>query len=671
MNFLKLFYTLCFTACFIQAEAQGVVLEINTNKSGAEIAPTMYGIFFEDINYGADGGLYGELVKNRSFEFPQPLMGWNTIGGVEVRNDGPFSRCPHYVRLSYSGKRDMSTGIENRGFLGMSLHGGEEYRFTVWARVPGDAQAQLNVGLRDLDLQEESFTVCDTNINVCGSEWRKYAVVLTPPHTIKKASLTVFLKGNTPVDVEHVSLFPVNTWRGHENGLRKDLAQLVADLRPGVMRFPGGCIVEGATLNTRYNWKNSIGPVENRPLNETRWNYGKERTHFDYYQSYGLGFFEFFQFCEEIGAEPLPVLSCGMACQFNNDITTKGSWIAQGDSLNEFIQDAIDLIEFCNGDPEKNEWAKIRAEMGHPEPFNLKYLAIGNEQWGEWYAPMLKAFMKPIRKLYPQIKIIGSSGPWPDGKEYDYLWPEMRKAGVDFVDEHFYKDEDFFLSGASRYDNFPRKGPKVYAGEYACHGKGKKWNRFYSAICEAAFMTGLERNADVVKMATYAPLFAHINGWQWRPDMIWFDNLRSVRTSSYYVQQLFSANRGTHVLPISVSGNTDKIYASAVADKDDKNAVIVKVVNTGEKDIPVSINLKGMNCESSMLTTVLSASESQPLGNVNYGSDKVHSILDCDNSLDNLERIIPHTAESKVMCPHITVKVAACSVSIFRIKAIK
>lgn len=189
-------------------------------------------------------------------------MGWNTIGGVEVRNDGPFSRCPHYVRLAYSGKRDMSTGIENRGFLGMSLHGGEEYRFTVWARVPGDAQAQLNVGLRDLDLQEESFTVCDTNINVCGSEWRKYAVVLTPPHTIKKASLTVFLKGNTPVDVEHVSLFPVNTWRGHENGLRKDLAQLVADLRPGVMRFPGGCIVEGATLNTRYNWKTVSGRLK-------------------------------------------------------------------------------------------------------------------------------------------------------------------------------------------------------------------------------------------------------------------------------------------------------------------------------------------------------------------------------------------------------------------------
>ena len=671
MNIRTLFFALCFVACFTGAEAQNIALEVNTHTKGAEIAPTMYGVFFEDINYGADGGLYGELIKNRSFEFPQPLMGWNAIGGVEVRNDGPFNRCPHYVRLSYSGKRDMATGLENTGFLGMSLLGGEQYRFSVWARVPKDGQAQLNIGLRDLDSQEENFTVCENDINVCGDEWNKYTVMLTPSHTIKKASLTVFLKGSDPVDVEHISLFPVNTWRGHENGLRKDLAQHLADLKPGVMRFPGGCIVEGATLNTRYNWKHSVGPVENHPLNETRWNYGKERTHFDYYQSYGLGFFEFFQFCEEIGAEPLPVLSCGMACQFNNDITQKGSWIAQGDSLNEFIQDAIDLIEFCNGDPEKNEWAKIRAEMGHPAPFNLKYLAIGNEQWGEWYAPMLKAFMEPIRRLYPQIKIIGSSGPWPNGKEYDYLWPEMRKLGVDLVDEHFYKDEEFFLSEANRYDKFPRKGPKVFAGEYACHGTGKKWNRWYSAICEAAFMTGLERNADVVRMATYAPLFAHIDGWQWRPDMIWFDNLRSVCTSSYYVQQLFSTNRGTHVLPIALTENTDKIYASAVADEEDSDAVIVKVVNAGEKDTQAAINLKGMSGKGFMIATVLSASDSKPLGNVNYGADKINSILDCDNSLDNPMRIIPNTVKSEIMCPHVMVKVPAYSVAIFRFKAIE
>lgn len=666
----KILFTLCSIFCFTITEAQDVVLEVDTRVKGAEIAPTMYGVFFEDINYGADGGLYGELVKNRSFEFPQALMGWNSIGGIELRDDGPFDRCPHYLRLSYSGKRDMPTGIENTGFLGMSVRGGEQYRFSVWARVPGGGKARLNIGLRDLDSQEEDFTVCRAAVDVLGGEWSKYTVMLTPPRTIGNASLTVFLEGAAPVDVEHVSLFPVDTWKGHENGLRRDLAQHIADLKPGLMRFPGGCIVEGATLGTRYNWKNSVGPVENRPLNETRWNYGRERTHFDYYQSYGLGFFEFFQFCEEIGAEPLPVLSCGMACQFNNDISEKGPWIAQGDSLKAFIQDAIDLIEFCNGDPEKNELARIRAEMGRPEPFNLKYLAIGNEQWGEWYPPMLKAFLEPIRKHYPEIRIIGSSGPWPAGEEYDYLWPEMRKLGVDLVDEHFYKDEEFFLSGAVRYDEFPREGPKVFAGEYACHGAGKKWNRFYSAICEAAFMTGLERNADVVKMATYAPLFAHIDGWQWRPDMIWFDNLRSVRTASYYVQQLFATNRGTHVLPVSLDCDEDRIYASAVLDEEDGGAVIVKFVNAGGKDVRAEIDLKGRRGGGSMSATVMAASGIESMGNVNYGADKIQCPLDCDNSLDEPERIVPRTVESKVTSPCVEVEIPAFSVVVFRFKSI-
>lgn len=665
----KLLLALCLTACLAQAGAQNVEIEIDTRKKGAEIAPTMYGVFFEDINYGADGGLYAELVKNRSFEFPDPLMGWNSIGGVEVRDDGPFGRCPHYVRLSFSGKRDMSTGIENRGFLGMSLKGGEAYRFSVWARVPGEGSGQLRVCLRDLETQEEDFTLCASDISIDGNQWRKYTAVFTPEHTVTNASLAVFLKGNVAVDVEHVSLFPTKTWRGHENGLRQDLAQHLAELKPGVMRFPGGCIVEGATLDTRYNWKNSVGAVENRPLNETRWNYGKERTHFDYYQSYGLGFFEFFQFCEEIGAEPLPVLSCGMACQFNNDISKKGEWIAQGDSLQEFIQDAIDLIEFCNGDPEKNQWARLRAEMGHPAPFNLKFLGIGNEQWGEWYAPLLQAFMKPIRQRYPGIEIVGSSGPWPNGKEYDELWPLMRKAKVDYVDEHFYKDEEFFLTAVNRYDKFPRKGPKVYAGEYACHGRGKKWNRFYSSLCEAAFITGLERNADIVRMATYAPLFAHIDGWQWRPDMIWFDNLRSVRTASYYVQQMFSQNRGTHVLPVTAKGGTDHVYATAARDAADHDAVVVKFVNIGDTATQVSIRLKGINGECSMTTTLLSVSGSCPLGNVNYGPDKINSLLDCDNSLDNPTRIVPETSWTRVTCPDVTANIPPRSVAVFRIRA--
>lgn len=649
----------------LMAGAQ-TAIEVNTKKVGSDIAPTMYGVFFEDINYGADGGLYAELVKNRSFEFPQALMGWNTLGGVEVKDDGPFERCPHYVRLSFSGKRDMPTGIENRGFLGMSLQGGAKYRFSLWARVPGGNSGNLHVMLRDLSGQNENFTACETTVAVNGGEWKKYTAEMRVPRTITRASLAVYLDGGESVDVEHVSLFPVDTWRGHENGLRKDLALALADLHPGVLRFPGGCIVEGATLDTRYNWKNSVGPVENRPLNETRWNYGKERTHMDYYQSYGLGFYEFFQFCEEIGAEPLPVLSCGMACQFNNDITKPGDWLAQGDNLNEFVQDAIDLIEFCNGDPATNKWAQVRAQMGHPAPFGLKYLAIGNEQWGEHYTPMLKAFLEPIRKQFPEIQIIGSAGPWPDGKEYDEMWPQMREAGVDLVDEHFYKDEEFFLSQAHRYDKFPRKGPKVFAGEYACHGTGKKWNRYFSSICEAALMTGLERNADVVRMATYAPLFAHIDGWQWRPDMIWFDNMNSVRTSSYLVQQLFSLNRGTHVLPTTCPDGD--IYASAVLDKNDFGAVIVKVVNAGESDATATINLKGMKGEHHMSVSYLVVDDNT-MGNVNYGPDKIYSALDCDNSLDHPGRVaIAGKDMGVVNAPAITINVPARSFAVYRIK---
>lgn len=649
----------------LMAGAQ-TTIEVNTKKVGSDIAPTMYGVFFEDINYGADGGLYAELVKNRSFEFPQALMGWNTLGGVEVKDDGPFERCPHYVRLSFSGKRDMPTGIENRGFLGMSLQSGAKYRFSLWARVPGGNSGNLHVMLRDLSGQNENFTACETTVAVNGGGWKKYTAEMRVPRTITRASLAVYLDGGESVDVEHVSLFPVDTWRGHENGLRKDLALALADLHPGVLRFPGGCIVEGATLDTRYNWKNSVGPVENRPLNETRWNYGKERTHMDYYQSYGLGFYEFFQFCEEIGAEPLPVLSCGMACQFNNDITKPGDWLAQGDNLNEFVQDAIDLIEFCNGDPATNKWAQVRAQMGHPTPFGLKYLAIGNEQWGEHYTPMLKAFLEPIRKQFPEIQIIGSAGPWPDGKEYDEMWPQMREAGVDLVDEHFYKDEEFFLSQAHRYDKFPRKGPKVFAGEYACHGTGKKWNRYFSSICEAALMTGLERNADVVRMATYAPLFAHIDGWQWRPDMIWFDNLRSVRTSSYLVQQLYATNRGTHVLP-TVCPDGD-IFASAVLDKDDDNAIVIKVVNSSSSNAPVTINLKGLTGDYTMTATALAAENILGLHNVNYGPDKIDMVADCDNSLSNPANVAPVETRTRVNCPVFTVTAPAMSLTVYRLK---
>ena len=612
-------------------QAQTNELVIQAGKPGAEIQPTMYGLFFEDINYAADGGLYAELVKNRSFEFPQHFMGWKTFGKVSLKDDGPFERNPHYVRLAYAGHPHKQTGLDNEGFFGIGIKKGAEYRFSVWARVAeGETPAKIRVELADTKSMNEQQAFVAADVTVDSKEWKKYQVILKPEVTNPKAILRVFLASRQTVDLEHISLFPVDTWQGHENGLRKDLAQALADIKPGVFRFPGGCIVEGTDIASRYDWKKSVGMVENRPLNENRWQYTFPHRFFpDYYQSYGLGFYEFFQLSEEIGAEPLPVLSCGLACQFQNP--NMDAHVPLCD-LESYIQDALDLIEFANGAVD-TPWGKIRADMGHPAPFNLKLIGIGNEQWGKEYPEHLEPFVKAIRKKYPDIKIVGSSGPDSEGEQFDYLWPEMKSLKVDLVDEHFYRPEAWFLSQGARYDNYDRKGPKVFAGEYACHGKGKKWNHFHASLLEAAFMTGLERNADIVHMATYAPLFAHVEGWQWRPDMIWFDNLNSVCTVSYYVQQLFATHKGTNVLsltmnkkPVTGAEGQNGLFASAVCDKN-KNEIIVKVVNTSGKKQSLSLIFNGLKKKE-----VLSGARCIKLSST--GMDK-------DNTIENPLAIIP------------------------------
>ncbi len=612
-------------------QAQTHEFVIQTKKVGAEIQPTMYGLFFEDINYAADGGLYAELVKNRSFEFPQHLMGWKSFGKVTVKDDGPFERNPHYVRLAYAGHPHKQTGLDNEGFFGIGVSRDAEYRFSVWARIPDGKEAgKIRVELVDTKSMGEQQAFATATLDIDSKEWKKYQVVLKSPVTNPKAVLRIFLASPQTVDLEHISLFPVDTWKGHENGLRKDLAQALADLKPGIFRFPGGCIVEGTDLATRYNWKNSVGPVENRPLNENRWQYTfAHRFYPDYYQSYGLGFYEFFQLSEEIGAEPLPVLSCGLACQFQNPNADAHVPVGQ---LQDYIQDALDLIEFANGDA-TTTWGKLRADMGHPAPFNLKFIGIGNEQWGSEYPEHLEPFVKAIREAYPDIKIVGSSGPDSEGKQFDYLWPEMKRLKADLVDEHFYRPESWFLSQGARYDGYDRKGPKVFAGEYACHGKGKKWNHFHASLLEAAFMTGLERNAAIVHMATYAPLFAHVEGWQWRPDLIWYDNLRSVRSVSYYVQQLYGLYKGTHVLPLTMDKRAvtgaegqDGLFASAVVDKD-KNQYIVKVANTSDKAQSIQLTFDGMKKKAA-----LTAGRCIKLASPD---------LDKDNSLDAPSAIVP------------------------------
>lgn len=626
------------TALGVAAVASGAMaantLTVQVNKPGAKVPDTMYGIFFEDINYAADGGLYAEMVKNRSFEFPQSLLGWTTFGKVEVKDDGPFDRNPHYVRLLPSGHNDKYTGLENEGFFGVTFHKDSVYKFSAYMRAPEKA-AKIRVELCNPASMKESQVYASHTFDVNSKEWTKYSCELKPDDSCEKGVLRVFLvHPDQSVDMEHISMFPANTWKGRENGMRRDLAQALYDLKPGVFRFPGGCIVEGTEVPDRYQWKNTVGPVENRPTNLNRWLYTfPHRLYPDYFQSGGLGFYEYFQLSEDFGAEPLPIINVGLVCQYQNWHQDESIPL---DSLQPYIDDALDLIEFANGATD-TKWGKLRADMGHPEPFNMKYLGVGNEQWGKQYVTRLEPFIKVLREKHPEIKVVGSSGPNSEGEDFDYLWPEMKRLKADLVDEHFYRPETWFLAQGLRYDKYDRKGPKVFAGEYACHGKGKKYNHFYPSLLEAAFMTGLERNADVVEMATYAPLFAHVEGWQWRPDLIWFDNSRSMKSGSYYVQQLYGLNKGDRVLPLTMDGKPvagqegqNGLFASAVSEGND---IIVKVANVGESAQPLTVDFKGMKKKDALKKLTVTT---------------LHADDDAENTLENQNVVKPVTSTQAI-----------------------
>ena len=651
MKALKTLLALASACSALTLSAQTNAFDIDLKKVGAPIQPTMYGIFFEDINYAADGGLYAELVKNRSFEFPYALQGWKAFGNVEIREDGPFDRCPHYARLKDPGHAHKQTGLDNEGFFGIGVEAGKTYRFSIWARVPDGGDGAIRVELVNTASSGENQFFVQRTVKVSGAAWKKYEAELKPEVTDPKAVLRIFLDApRATVDLEHVSLMPGDALEGI---YRRDLAQALADLKPGIFRFPGGCIVEGTDLETRYNWKNSVGPAENRPINENRWEYTFPHRFFpDYFQSYGLGFYEFFVLSELIGSEPLPILSCGLACQFQNDDPKAHVPVEE---LQPYIQDALDLIEFANGGTD-SKWGALRAEMGHPAPFNMKYIGIGNEQWDQLYPDHLAPFVDAIRKAHPEIKIVGSSGPDSEGKQFDYLWPEMKRLGADLVDEHFYRPYNWFLSQGSRYDNYDRKGPKVFAGEYACHAIGKKWNHFYASLLEAAFMTGLERNADIVHMATYAPLFAHVEGWQWRPDLIWYDNLRSMRTVSWHVQQLYGEYKGENVLTLTMNGSPvagaegqSGLFASAVKDG---NKVYVKVANTSEEEQSICLNFKGLKKKDPGLKAVR---------RIVLKSDDLYA----DNTLDAPCAIVPVEAAFTGSGKSLEAQVPALSFTIF------
>lgn len=598
------------------ADAQQKTFTVQVDKATEEINPNMWGVFFEDINMGADGGLYAELVKNRSFEFFRPMMGWKNLGTVKEGNYLILNRKadkesnPRYLRVNTTQSVDNPIGLVNEGFRGMGVKKDIFYEFSLLYKQikPGieiraelvDSVGQI-IGSGKL-IPEKSTT-----------DWQRGSVSFTSNKTDAKAKLNVWFEGQGEVDLDMISLFPSDTWKGRKNGLREDMVQVLADLKPGFIRFPGGCIVEGFDLSQRFQWKKTVGPIEDRQLIVNRWNTEfAHRLTPDYFQTFGLGFFEYFLLAEDIGAEPLPIINCGMACQFNT------GEVVPLDELDPYVQDALDLIEFANAGT-NTKWGKLRADMGHPEPFNLKMLGVGNENWGPQYVERLEAFRKVLKKNHPEIEIVASSGTDPEGERFEYLNKELRAMNIDIIDEHFYRSPEWFLSNASRYDNYDRQGPKIFAGEYASHSTKSKRpeykNNWEAALSEAAFLTGVERNASVVQLASYAPLFAHIDGWQWTPDLIWVDNLTVFPSPSYQVQKMYSTNKGSHIVPIHENGNTiagsDNFYASAVIDKN-SNELIVKLVNNSDQKESIVLDLKGVK-KSNLLAKSLFLQNSDPL----------------------------------------------------------
>ena len=612
----------CLSCFSIQAQRLQEISVI-ANKPVTDVRPTMWGVFFEDINFAADGGLYAELVKNRSFEFSLSMMGWRQLrqegnGRIMPTFYSPANTAnPHFIQLVVDAPTG-SFGIVNEGFRGMGIKKEESYNFSVYARVYANANLKMK-----LELVTSAGTVIgNSEISGFTTDWKKYQVSFQATQTELKAQLRVLLTGKGTIDIDMVSLFPSDTWKNRPGGLRNDLVQIIADLKPGFVRFPGGCIVEGRDLTNRYQWKTTIGPVEERKLIMNRWNVEiQSRQAPDYFQSFGLGFLEYFQLAEDIGAEPLPIINCGMSCQFN------AGEVVPLNELNPYIQDALDLIEFANGEI-SSKWGKLRYSMGHPKPFNLKFIGVGNEQWDEQYIERYKEFEKVLKAKHPEIKIVSGSGPSSSGQLFDYAWGELKKLKPDLIDEHYYMPPDWFFKNAGRYDNYDRKGIKVFAGEYAAHGReaaeSESRNSWYSALAEAAFMTGLERNAEVVNMASYAPLLAHVEAWQWRPDLIWFDNLNSIGTANYYVQKLFSNYKGTQVIPVLQGGKPltgqDSLYASATIDKN-AGKVYVKLVNASSLVKYAKVNPGGFSFGTDGVLITL---KSKSLYEYNSMSDPQH-----------------------------------------------
>ena len=509
------------------------------------ISPHLIGIFFEDINYSADGGLYAELIQNRDFEYNHlDRSEWNAQSFWELKGEGTtweiatqeplHPNNPHYALLTTT---QPGASLCNNGFDGIVLKKGEKYDLSLFAKNLDAKPQKLLIRLLDGDKELARTTL------TASQQWRQQQAVLRPSADATSATLSIEPQNAGRIALDFVSLFPQNTFRHRKNGLRADLAQALADLHPRFVRFPGGCLSHGDGLSNMYRWRQTVGPLWERTPQSNIWHY---------HQTKGLGFFEYFQFCEDIGAEPLPVLPAGVPCQNSS----RGGAGQEGglpwDQMDDYAQQLLDLIEWANGDPKTSALARLRAEAGHPKPFNLKYLGIGNEDLiSDVFTERFLYLNRRIKDAHPEIQVVGTVGPFFEGSDYEYGWQLARQEHIDIVDEHYYVSPGWYIHNPDFYDRYDRQGTKVYLGEWASRG-----NTLENALAEALHITSLERNADVVVMSSYAPLLAKHGHTQWNPDLIYFNNTQVFPTVNYYVQQLCGQNSGTHYVAADLNVQT-------------------------------------------------------------------------------------------------------------------
>lgn len=587
-------------------------LTIQTGK-GKAISPDLIGVFFEDLNYAADGGLYAELIQNRSFEYSpteqhdwHPLKFWELQkrgsgdGHVNVMDVRPIHpNNPTYALLTVLDPGE-GVGIANEGFDCIPLKAGERYKASFWAyqaymgRMWGDGDNSKPMPVT-LHLEtHDGEVLADTTIEILGRTWTQFSATFGVSRTVNDARLVLLAHKKGAICLDMISLFPEKTFRNRPNGLRVDLAQAIADIEPKFIRFPGGCLVHGVGIHNYYDWKHSVGPVEQRRSGRNLWGY---------HQTRGFGYFEFFQFCEDIGAKPLPVVTAGVCCQHSGNSPGRGQEGLPLDEMPSYIRDVLDLVEWANG-PATSKWGAVRAAAGHPEPFGLKYLGVGNE---DAITPIFEERFKMIydvlKEKHPEIEVVGTVGPFYSGEDYDKGWAFAKRLKLKMVDEHYYVNPQWFWDNLTRYDSYSRAATNVYVGEYAAHDRDQgKHNTLRSAIAEAAGLTSFERNGDVVQFASYAPLLARRGHTQWRPDMIYFDSTHVYPSANYYVQQLFGQNGGDRYLESYLEArDVTKLTASTVLDSKSGD-IIVKIVNGDDASRDIHIRLKGLDSEGRMKT---------------------------------------------------------------------